>query len=62
MTFYVIAEIIAVSVVIVYGYVWKGPRGKTMSTAKLARYRWATLFALGWAVIILVRLMTHTYK
>jgi hypothetical protein len=62
MTLLVILEIVFVGVVLVYGRIWRGPRAKTMSPAKLARYRWATLFSAGWALIILVRLVTHTYK
>jgi hypothetical protein len=62
MTLSVILEFVAVGTVLVGGYMWKGPRSQSVSQAKLARYRWATLFSAGWALIILVRLLTHTYK
>jgi hypothetical protein len=58
----VILEIVCVSAGIVYGRIWRGPRGKTMDPTKLARYRWATLGAIGWGLIILVRIVTHTYR
>jgi hypothetical protein len=58
----VILEIVCVSAGIVYGRIWRGPRGKTMDPTKLVRYRWATLGAIGWGLIILVRIATHTYR
>jgi hypothetical protein len=33
-----------------------------MDPTKLARYRWSTLGAIAWGLIILVRIVTHTYK
>jgi hypothetical protein len=61
-TLEVILEIVCVGFVILYGWIWRGPRGKTMDPVKLARYRSATLFGLGWAALILARILTHTYK
>ena len=62
MVLQVILEIVCMFFVILYGWIWRGPRGKTMDPVKRARYRSATLFGLGWAALILVRILTHTYK
>ncbi len=62
MTFEVVLGIICVSIVLVYGYMWRGPPGRTMNPVKRARYRWATLAGLGWGILILVRIVTHTFK
>jgi hypothetical protein len=60
--FYAILGVICLGFTLVYGYVWLGPRGKTINPTKLARYRWSTLVGLGLSAIILVRLLTHTYR
>jgi len=62
MTFEIVLEIAALAIALVYGYVWKGSHGKTMDPKKLARYRVAALGALGWALLIFVKIVTHTYK
>jgi len=62
MTLELILEIGCIGIILVYGRIWLGPRGETMDPAKLARYRWSTLGAIGWGLIILVRILTHTYK
>jgi len=62
LTFWIVLEIVTVVAVLVYSYMWKGPPGKRMDPKKLARYRLAVRLGVGWAVLILVRLVTHTYK
>gem|GEM_PF-6348580 len=61
-TLYLILEIVAVCTALYGRYMLKGSRLQTLSPAKLSRYRFATFGAAGWAAIILVRLLTHTYK
>jgi haloacid dehalogenase-like hydrolase len=61
-TLSIILEIGFICIAFVGGYLWKGPRSQSVNPAKLARYRWATLFSAGWALIILMKLLTHTYK
>jgi len=62
LTFWIILEVGFVLVILVYGYMWRGPPGKKMDPKKLARYRWSVRFGMCWAVLILVRLVTHTYR
>jgi hypothetical protein len=62
MTFYAVAGVIAAGTAILGLYMSRGPRSHSLSPAKLSRYRWATLVALGWTVIILIRLVTNTYR
>jgi hypothetical protein len=59
---YLVGEVVCVCAALYGRYLLKGPRSQTLSPAKLSRYRWATIYASGTAALILVRLLTHTYK
>jgi hypothetical protein len=59
--FYAVLEVICVFFVVVYGRIWRTATPETMDPKKIARYRWSTLTGAGFAVIIAVRLPTHTY-
>ena len=59
--FYAVLEVICVFMVVVYGRIWRTANPETMDPKKIARYRWSTLTGVGLAVIIAVRLLTHTY-
>jgi hypothetical protein len=58
---YAVLEVVCVFFVVVYGRIWRTATPATMDPKKLARYRWSTLAGAGLAVIIAVRLLTHTY-
>jgi len=60
--FYAVMEVIFVVGVIWGSYMLKGPPGKTMNPKKVARYRYATRFGFFWAILVFVRLVTHTYR
>jgi hypothetical protein len=62
MTFEVVIEILCVVFALVYGYLWRGPPGRTTDSKKLAQYRRATLGLIALGLIAFVRLLTHKYK
>jgi hypothetical protein len=54
---YIILEAVCIGTVIMGRRMLR----RTTTAAKIARYRWATFSAAGWAVLVFVRLVTHTY-
>jgi hypothetical protein len=62
MTFEIVMLVLAVGFGAFGFYMQKGsPRTRT-SPQQLARYRRGTFVLTAWAIIVLVRLLTHTYK
>lgn len=62
MTFEIVLLVVAVGFGAFGFYMQKGPPRSRTSPQQLARYRRGT-FALGaWAIIILTRIVTQTYK
>lgn len=59
---YIVLEIICVFFVLLGFYLWKKPRSEPVSPKKLSRYRWGATYGSGVAILILIRLLTHTYK
>lgn len=43
-------------------YMQKGPPRNRTSPQQIARYRQGTFVLTGWAIIVLIRILTHTYK
>jgi len=61
MTLLVVLEVLVVGTLLFNRYMTTGQRGERLSAQRLAGFRWSTRLGLGWAVIILVRLVTRTY-
>jgi hypothetical protein len=59
---YVVLELAAITVAVVYRRVWRSRASTAMSATKLVRYRRASFLLFAWAGLILVRLLTHTYN
>jgi len=58
----VLSEILLLAIAVGGYYRWKGPHGRSAPPAALRKYRQGTIVALALAVIVLVRLVTQTYR